>query len=739
MKKLLYFFLYLPAFVPLFYLDVFFFPLVEPKAILFRTAVFGALLTLLFLYVQGTKFYWSRFRHWFVWIPTALLAVAYTTSFFGLDFYHSFWSVFDRSGGLLSMSYLTVYLYLVLLTFSKEHIQMFFKLVGGVASVTALYATIQWIGSVNSIRIPFFLVPEGRIGGTVGNAAFLAGYLGMTFFITLIQVTKESVRDKFGILWLVGALLQLIAIILTATRGTILALGAVAFGALVYGVVTTKGKTQYTLGAVLLAGILLVGGGFVYRDTLQKVPFEPIRRIASISKKDVTSASRLFVWKNSLQKALERPIRGYGAENISVVFDSFYDPSQIVEQWFDRTHNLYLDYFVQYGIFGLLLFLSFIGTIVVGLLKLWKEDKRLSYLLLLLMGTYVLQSFFVFDTINTLSLLYPLFAFAIVFWKEDAGATIVSIPQKKSLRKSLAVALSVLFVGTYFVTVIKPAYANLLLGKGYLTHVSDVSKAVNAFDTGLSVGTFADLEYGYQAYQMYTGRQQYKLTGEDKKKAYEFAYNTLKNNTQKYPEDARTLVYLGHVMAAHPAGVAYDEKEHISVLERAMKESPKRSQPYYMLANIYIRDAKNKSPAERKKDLQKAIDVVERYREKVPTLAEPYFILANFYRNIGDTQKAEERLAKGIELYKGDLADAKRAVAYLLAQNRVKEALPFLEDMVAGDPKNYVAMLDLARARFILGDTEGSLELVKKLQIESPETLVNGQKLLQDLRTLYQK
>ena len=62
-------------------------------------------------------------------------------------------------------------------------------------------------------------------------------------------------------------------------------------------------------------------------------------------------------------------------------------------------------------------------------------------------------------------------------------------------------------------TVVLPLYANILLTKGYILHLTDVNKANAYFEKGLSLGTYADLEYGYQAYHMATDHQVVQLSG----------------------------------------------------------------------------------------------------------------------------------------------------------------------------------------------------------------------------------
>ncbi|XKT75383.1 MAG: O-antigen ligase family protein [Patescibacteria group bacterium UBA2103] len=717
-----------PALIPLVYLDIFFFPLVAPKAFFFRIAVTVLLLAVTCLAYNGKGLYIKRLLNWWTLIPGALLLVAYTTSIFGVDFYHSFWSVFDRSSGLVALTYMVGYFYLLLLTISKDFIFKFFSLTAGVASVAGVYAILQWVGDIGSFHIPGLLDPQGgRIGATIGNAAFLAGYLGLTFFITLITAYRSTRHEQW---WYAGALIQLIAIILTATRGTILALLAMLGVALVYAAIQKEGKVRRYAQIGIVSGIILFAGFIGFRMQLQQVPFEPIQRIASIGVEDATTASRLFVWENMLSYGLAKPFTGYGSEHIDYVFDQFYNAQDIVEQWFDRSHNLYLDYFIQYGVLGLILFVLFIAALFRVGLRTRKEDLFIGNMLLLLVGTYVLQSVFVFDTINTLVVLIPLFA--IGFIKEEDALEVGAFN-----KIGLTIVTIIAVPGLYF-TVFLPAYANLELGKSYMHHVVDAQKYKEHFDRGFSLDTYANLEFGYQAYAMYTDRQQYMLSGEDKNIAYQVAYNALEKNTQKYPYDARTFVYLGHVLEARPEGVAYSPEENLEILQTAQSLSPDRSQPYYMMANFYIERGNVSSGTERENYYQAAIDIVIAYRDRAPEIAEPYLVLAELYRVTGNTSLSQEAFETGINLYKGDTQDARRIAGRLLAQNKISEARPYLETVYRQSPHDYVAIFDLAKVRFIEGDIEGSVELVELVQLKQPELLDTDPLFLQQLINILQ-
>ena len=93
------------------------------------------------------------------------------------------------------------------------------------------------------------------------------------------------------------------------------------------------------------------------------------------------------------------PLLGYGAEHIDYLFNRFYDPSVISEEWFDRSHNAYLDYAAQYGLGGVALYGALI--ILFGWTALSLARKNRAYTPLVYGAlVYGVQNFFVFDTVT---------------------------------------------------------------------------------------------------------------------------------------------------------------------------------------------------------------------------------------------------------------------------------------------------------------------------------------------------
>ncbi|OGG49951.1 hypothetical protein A2763_00320 [Candidatus Kaiserbacteria bacterium RIFCSPHIGHO2_01_FULL_54_36] len=725
-RKALPYLLLSPALLPLIYIDGLLYPFVAPKTLLFRSLGVVVLSLFAYLALSGQEFYWNRLRNKLTWIPAALLLVAYATSFIGIDFYRSFWSVFDRGDGLLTLSAAVLFFYCTVLYADWRFLRRLFTIVALVGTTVSAYVVLQWLGEMAGIRFPLIAENRGRVGGTLGNAAFLAGYLGMTLWATL-AVASDS-RGFWRKFYYGAAALQFLAIILSATRGTLLALFVVGFATLLY----LAWNPSTSLGAggrasryarIGLAGILVAVALFVgFRVQLANSSFEPVRRIASASLTDPTVSSRLFIWQHVFVEAMKRPLTGYGAEHIEMIFDRVYDPSAILEQWFDRTHNAFLDYFVQFGILGAFLYAGLIGSLGYTGLMHWRKREPYSVFLLLLATTYGIQNFFVFDTAMTLWLLFATLAAALAYasaqgsaGKEAATTLSLRIPQLLSY--GIAGAILILL----YPVAIQPLRANMALAEGYTYHVTDVNRAIASFKHGLSLNTYADLEYGYQAYSMYTDHQQTMLEGGARVAAYQYALSVLSANFERYPYDARTATYLAHVLDSAPPEEPVDEAYLRSVLARAIALSPKRAQANYILANIPLKKGDTATvSAEQDRYYREGIAILEHYAEQVSSFSEPRFIIASLYLVVGDKEAGARWAADGLVLYKGQTDTARKALRYYIAVEDWPNVRRFLSDIVAADSTDYPSLYDLAKAELLTGNRPRALEIVQELRLKAP-------------------
>jgi O-antigen ligase len=686
-----------PAVLPLVVWPSLIYPNLVPKTLLFYTITFLSIVMFGILVAQGRAFYWGRLARWEAQMPLALLVLAYGTSAAGLDFYRSFWSLLVRGDGLLMLTCVVASFYLIVLSVDRAWYDRLLKTVSIVATGIAVYGIGEW------------LLEGGRIGSLIGNAAFFAGYLGVAFFATLLSCVGVAGLSKgWRRFAYVGAALQVLAIILTATRGTILALVVAGGAYLVYLSYAGRG-VERTWSAGAVAALVILGSlFFVFRGDLAKVPFEPIARVASISRADPDVASRLFIWEHMITEIKKSPWLGVGAEHIDVLFNRFYDPTQISEQWFDRSHNAFLDYATQYGVIGLLCYLGIIISFVTLAAALWRcpgkgstqEDGRsFAILVVLLTITYAVQNFFVFDTISSFWLFLALLALVVGVSSNVQKSAPFSVPAGGRYVAWLGAAVLVWLI---IPVSVRPALAAYDLSQAYKYQLVDVPKEVGYLSRGIALGTYSDLEYGYEAYDMYANYQQGVVTGEARVDAYDITRSILTKNFAQYTYDARTALYLAHVLSLAPEGATPpDQGLFAQALERAVRLSPKRLQPWYLLANLSISGANSRPVGSRERvaGYAAAHDILTRYITLVPGLSEPYFVLAQLEYATGDVAASSVSAATGKRYYKPDLTTATRAATYYENVRDLPSAAWFLAEVLRLDPSNKAAADDLEKIR----------------------------------------
>lgn len=187
---------------------------------------------------------------------------------------------------------------------------------------------------------------SGPGGFMVDNNTFATA---LNCVIPLLAAVFLSERSRWlKIVAVVLAVLSMMAIVFTFSRGGLLTLGVV--GALI--IVRSKKPG--------LAAILLVLGGTAFllftSEDLKQSYFGRATTITSYEE-DASAAGRIEQWQRALRIAADRPWTGVGPGNLEAVYRR-YAPGA---DHFLVTHNSYLQFVVEAGIPALVLFLAMIA------------------------------------------------------------------------------------------------------------------------------------------------------------------------------------------------------------------------------------------------------------------------------------------------------------------------------------------------------------------------------------------
>lgn len=396
LKALVFGGLFAVPFLTLYVENDYFFPFITGKNFWFRIIVDVTVAAWVLL-----SLYDAKYRPRFSWIFSSfsvLLIVMFFADLLGQHPESSFWSNFERMDGYVSLVH--TFLYMVVLGSVlkvKEEWQRLLNTSLVVAFLVALYGLAQYFGYAEG---------GGRIDSRLGNAAYMAVYMLFHVFIAFwlfVETKSKNLKITYGLL----ALMFTFVLIETGTRGTALglAVGVLTMSGYV-GLFGTKFKEvrKYAVGAFALL-VLAVVGFVVAKDTdfVQSSP--NLARIANISSKDLTI--RATIWGMAWEGVKERPLLGWGQSNFNYVFNEQYDPSLYAqEQWFDRSHNIVMDWLITGGILGFLAYFSIFFACLYYLLirpLLDKNDNSFTVLergvLLGILAGYLTHNFVVFDNI----------------------------------------------------------------------------------------------------------------------------------------------------------------------------------------------------------------------------------------------------------------------------------------------------------------------------------------------------
>lgn len=279
----------------------------------------------------------------------------------------------------------------------EKHWKYFLNTSLVIAFMVAFYGLAQYGG---------FIDGSSRIDSRLGNAAYMAIYMLFHIFIAFwLFVESRNVMHKV-IYGLLSAMFTFV-LIETGTRGTTIGLivGIMVMSAYI-GFFGTQFKEyrKYAIGGFVVL-FIAIGAFIVARDSafIQNSP--NLARIANISVDDLKIRS--IIWGMAWEGVKERPLLGYGQSNFNYVFNEKYDPRLYgQEQWFDRSHNIFMDWLVTGGFLGLIVYLSIFGWCVYYLLIrpiLDKDDNSFTVMergvLLGILAGYFTHNLVVFDNI----------------------------------------------------------------------------------------------------------------------------------------------------------------------------------------------------------------------------------------------------------------------------------------------------------------------------------------------------
>lgn len=284
------------------------------------------------------------------------------------------WSVDKDStvNEILRVAFYLVLFLLVLLTFGRREVEKIYFIIIFTGIMVALVGILEYL-----------FLKAGRIHSTFINPNPLGIYLAMVLILGIGRYWQAG-----GRLLAAGLVITGTALILTSSRGSLLALG---IGLLLSLWLTGRKQLAVMLKstAVILAASALLAKLVMYLSprlqnfTTASSLLKSIIRAESFLSSSVEG--RVTFWKAAWNMFLERPLTGFGPGSYHDVYFSFYEGGR----WYSLyAHNHYLQVLAETGLAGLVIFLVFIIFLIVPIIYI-RKAKICDYYLAAAYGAMI--------------------------------------------------------------------------------------------------------------------------------------------------------------------------------------------------------------------------------------------------------------------------------------------------------------------------------------------------------------
>lgn len=736
---------------PLIVANSMFFPFITGKNFFFRAVVeiiFAAWIIL--AYID------PAYRPKKNWITLALLgfvAIIGIADFLGVDSFKSFWSDYERMEGYVTILHLFAYFLVATTVLSTERLwKAFFQTSLGVSMVIAVSGFVElksFLTAGKGVRLDVFF----------GNAEYLAGYALIQTFIAALLMVREKASAWWRWLYALAAIINIVILFLTATRGAILGLiGGVLLTTFLLAILEKKQKRIRQVSIGILATVVILVGAFI---ALRHMPvFEHnsiFARFSTVSSSDITDLigsltfssdcskiqtdtvrSRCMVWHTAWQGFKERPLLGWGQGNFGYVFSKYYNPGMYdQEPWFDRAHNVLFDWMISGGALGALGYVLLYGLAIYTIWKIrsWGVAEK-SIFTGLFIG-YFFHNLFVFDNVVSYFLFFSLLAYLAAMRYTDVQTTgndtsktenqiVLSSGQRTTFAVLIPVVIVVAGMAMY-ITVIKPLEQNLVLLQGLIAaqqgavsqdlnqQTTFLNKGLADFKQALAYNTFGEAEtaehLSQTAVSIYLGSN---APNQIKKDYVNLANDALSSQMTLYPNDLRIKLFY----AAFLQNLGeYDTA--LKVLQNAEQIAPTYQRTLLQMGSIYT--------AEKKYD--KALAAFKQAYDLAPQFADVQQSYA-----ISAIYNGKDSLATQIMGTTTIPANEKFARAYE-ARGDLQKATAIRERVVQASPNDINALVSLAASYYKEGLKSKAIAEIQRVSAVDPSLKDQADQLVNDIQS----
>lgn len=707
--------LYAILITPLVFFNDLFFPYITGKGFYFRLLIQIAVALYVALILQDRSYLPKKSA--VVWSVLAFVGILVLATFTSENPARSFWSNYERMEGLVLMLHLAAYAVIAACVLNTKvlwsrfwHMSLWVSVVMGLRSMLDLFDP-----TTGAFR-------NFRIYGTLGNSSYLGVYALLHIFLAgffLIRYKKDRMWNVFyiGTMMFNGFVMYW-----TGTRsafvGLVVGILVAAAGIAVY---EKKEKTVRKIGiGAIVATIVIVGFFGAIKNTAFIKQYPTVDRYASLISFDVKKIfqdqgyGRTLLWGVAWKGVQERPLLGWGQDNFNYVFAKYYNPAMYgQEEWFDRAHNVFLDWLIAAGFLGLISYLALSVIMIVRIINIPEDAMSVAQksVFVGMLVAYGVHNLFVFDHLVSYVLFFGFIGYIYYLSlpevpKEDHSTLIASSGQRYAVITLVSVAMLIVV----YVVSLKPLSANSYLIDALRSQGESTSQAAEntfvAFQQALASNTFGRGEIREQLAVATQGSL--RQNAEVFAKIVPFAIEQMTDEARRAPGDPRYQYFLA---------VIYNSLGQYDNGLRAVRaaEALSSQKQGFILVEMEMLMRQNK--------LEEALAVAER----AYNLDTTYRKAALWYIAMAVRAGQYNRVASVLEKHPNAIIDPVVMESYVVSKQLPRTRL-LLEKYIAQDPTAPLeARFYLAAAQLEAGNRTKALAILTELRTSITDQVSSAQ------------
>ncbi len=299
----------------------------------------------------------------------------------------------QRKNGLVGYLALVVIFLYALRYICSTNIQQLIVMLLATGLIVAVYGLVQVSGN----DFIMWANPYNTTITTLGNPNFTSAFLSLTFILSFFLLLNIRVHIILKVFALPLALLSIFLIFKSESRQGFysIAVGLLSYLTIYIYINNFRFKKLAVTSIILVSGISILG-------MLQIGPLANLLYKQSVS-------TRGYYWRAALKMFSEHPITGVGLDSYGEYFRRYKEIGYVrtygVEITSNNAHNTFLQFFSTGGFIVGLLYLIFIGSILVYGIKSLKKTNNsrvrdINLMLISIFITYQSQSFISIDNLG---------------------------------------------------------------------------------------------------------------------------------------------------------------------------------------------------------------------------------------------------------------------------------------------------------------------------------------------------